>query len=77
MIPVYRWVWVGAVMVGSVMSLQVVWNFADIANALMAIPNLISLLWLSRTLMDETRDYLWRDRLDQHVEPSGLATEPA
>ncbi len=76
-IPVYRWVWVGAVMVGSVMSLQVVWNFADIANALMAIPNLISLLWLSRTLVDETRDYLWRDRLDQHVEPSGLATEPA
>ena len=43
----YRWLWVAAVLVGSVVSLQSVWNFADIANALMAVPNLISLIVLS------------------------------
>ena len=31
-------------MVGSVLSLPMVWSLADIANALMAIPNLIALL---------------------------------
>src|SRR3989339_209746 len=43
-IPVYRWLWVFAVMAGSVASLPMVWTFADIANALMAFPNLISLI---------------------------------
>ncbi len=36
----YRWLWVVAVMVGSVATLPAVWSFADIANGLMAIPNL-------------------------------------
>jgi alanine or glycine:cation symporter, AGCS family len=61
----YRVLWVIAVMVGSVMSLQVVWTFADIANGLMAIPNLVSLLALSPVLVAETRRYLWEDRLDE------------
>jgi AGCS family alanine or glycine:cation symporter len=34
-------------------------------NALMAIPNLISLLFLSGILVHETRKYLWRNRLDE------------
>jgi len=55
----YRWLWVGFVFVGSVLSLQVVWSFADIANALMAIPNLISLIALSGVIVQETRRYLW------------------
>ena len=55
----YRLAWVAAVLVGSVTSLQAVWDFADIANGLMAIPNLVSLLLLSRVIVDETRKYLW------------------
>jgi AGCS family alanine or glycine:cation symporter len=55
----YRCCWVAAVMVGSVASLPVVWSFADVANGLMAIPNLISLLWLQRVIVAETRRYLW------------------
>jgi len=55
----YRWLWVVFVFVGSVLSLQVVWSFADIANALMAIPNLISLIALSGVIVQETRRYLW------------------
>ena len=55
----YRWLWVAFVFVGSVLSLQVVWTFADIANAMMALPNLISLVVLSGVIVQETRRYLW------------------
>ena len=61
-IPVYRWLWVFAVMAGSVASLPMVWTFADIANALMAFPNLISLIVLSGVVVEETRRYLWDAR---------------
>lgn len=56
----YRWAWVAAVMVGSVVSLQVVWTFADIANGLMALPNLVSLIVLSPVVAAETKDYFSR-----------------
>ena len=50
------------------MNLTVVWNLADCMNALMAIPNLLSLLFLSSILVHETRKYLWRDRLDRRMD---------
>lgn len=53
----YRILWVIFVFVGSILSLPVVWTFADIANGLMAIPNLISLLLLSGVIIKETKDY--------------------
>ena len=61
----YRWLWVAAVMVGAVASLPMVWSFADIANALMAIPNLISLLALNGVIVAETQKYLWSGELDR------------
>jgi alanine or glycine:cation symporter, AGCS family len=61
----YRWMWVAAVMLGSVASLPSVWAFADIANGLMAIPNLISLLVLTGVIVKETRDFLWTGNLDK------------
>jgi AGCS family alanine or glycine:cation symporter len=60
----YRVIWVVAVMIGSVLSLPTVWSFADVANGLMAIPNLISLIALSGVIVSETRHYLWNDNLD-------------
>ncbi|HEX6849878.1 MAG TPA: sodium:alanine symporter family protein [Candidatus Polarisedimenticolaceae bacterium] len=60
----YRVLWVGAVFVGSVTSLPAVWAFADIANGLMAVPNLVSLLLLSGVVANETKKYLWSDNLD-------------
>lgn len=60
----YRILWVIAVMVGSVASLPAVWHFADIANGLMAVPNIVSLLLLSGIIVKETRKYLWYDRLE-------------
>ena len=51
----YRLLWVVAVMVGSVATLPAVWAFADIANGLMAVPNLVSLIALSGVAVAETR----------------------
>ena len=61
----YRWIWVGFVMIGSVLSLKAVWSFADITNALMAIPNLISLIFLNKIIVKETDEYLWQGNLDK------------
>ncbi len=55
----YRVTWVAAVMVGAVVPLPLVWDFADMANALMAIPNLASLIILSGIIVAETRLHLW------------------
>lgn len=65
-IYLFRLFWVLAVYVGAVMNLSVVWNVADCMNALMAIPNLVSLLLLSGVLVKETRYYLWQHHLDQY-----------
>ena len=63
----YRVLYIVAVFVGSIMNLSIVWNLADCMNALMAIPNLLSLLFLSGIIVHETRKYLWRDRLDRDM----------
>ena len=41
------------VFVGATQTLDLVWNLSDIANALMAIPNLISILVLSPVIKEE------------------------
>ena len=63
----YRVIYVVAVFLGSVIELSVVWNLADCMNALMAIPNLLSLLFLSGILVSETRKYLWNGQLDRDM----------
>lgn len=60
----YRWTWVAFVFIGSVMTLNIVWTFADITNALMAIPNLISLIFLNKVVINETKKYLWEGNID-------------
>ena len=64
---VYRMLYIAAVFAGSVMNLALVWNLADCMNALMAIPNLLSLIFLNGIIVHETRKYLWRDRLDKEM----------
>ena len=61
----YRYLWVLFVMIGSLLSLNAVWTFADITNALMALPNLVSLIFLSGIIVSETKKYLWNDNLDE------------
>jgi len=54
----YRYLWVIAVFCGAMLKLQMVWDFADIMNGLMAIPNLIGLIGLSGVIVAETLRYL-------------------
>ncbi|MDP0926480.1 sodium:alanine symporter family protein [Paracoccus onubensis] len=49
------------VYIGCTVQLGVVWNFSDVMNGLMAIPNLIGLLLLSGLIARETRFYLKHD----------------
>lgn len=64
---VYRVIFLVTVYIGAIVSLDVVWNLADIFNALMAIPNLLSLLFLSGVIVSETRKYLWKNNLDAEM----------
>ena len=68
----YRVLYIASIFLGSVISLGLVWNIADCMNALMAIPNLLSLLFLSGIIVHETRKYLWRDRLDRDMDESEI-----
>lgn len=63
----YRVLYILAVFAGSVANLAIVWNVADCMNALMAIPNLVSLLLLSGVIVRETREFLWSGRLDEEA----------
>ena len=65
MVGIYRLLWVVAVFAGSVISLSLVWNLAEVANAVMAVPNLLAVLLLSGVIVRETRKYLWSGHLDE------------
>lgn len=56
----YRIIFIILVVVGASVPLQLVWNFADIANMLMAVPNLISLILLAGVVKKLTDDYYQR-----------------
>lgn len=66
---VYRGIFIISTFFGAIVKLAVVWNLADLTNALMAIPNLISLILLSGVIVAETKKYLWEDRLDEEADP--------
>ncbi len=57
----YRIVWVLAVPIGAITSLDFIWLLADVMNAMMAIPNLIALVLLSPIIFSLTREY-WAPR---------------
>ena len=56
-IPVYKAFYAIMILFGCVMDLNLVWDLSDTFNGLMAIPNLIALLFLSKEVMNETKDY--------------------
>ena len=53
----FRVLWIIAIPVGTLMSLDFVWLLADVLNAMMAIPNLIALLALCPLVFKLTKDY--------------------
>lgn len=66
---VYQAIYVVFVVVGATVELDLAWQIADSANALMAIPNLIAVLFLSPTVVRLTRNYF-----GQHA-PDGRRAE--
>lgn len=53
----YRIVFSAIVYIGSTITLNLVWNLSDIANALMSVPNLICLLYLSKEIAKDMQDF--------------------
>jgi AGCS family alanine or glycine:cation symporter len=62
----YRLVYLVTVYLGCVLSMDLVWNMGDVFNGLMAIPNLIALVFLSGVVVAETRKYLWSGNIDAY-----------
>ncbi|MCB1134733.1 MAG: alanine:cation symporter family protein, partial [Chlamydiia bacterium] len=56
-IPYYRILFSLMVIPGATWDLDLVWRIADVTNALMAIPNLLGVLFLSRLVYTETRQF--------------------
>lgn len=54
----YRVLYIAVAVIAPIVALDVVWDIADILNALMAIPNLIAVLLLSPVIVKETKKYL-------------------
>lgn len=57
-VPIYRIIFTLFVSVGALLELEVVWKISDIFNGLMAFPNLIGLLFLSKVVIRETKEFL-------------------
>jgi AGCS family alanine or glycine:cation symporter len=54
----YRIVFCVLTAVGAMLNLETVWTFSDIANGLMAFPNLVALVMLSPVIAAETKRYV-------------------
>lgn len=54
----YRILYVASIAIAPLITLNLVWDLADAFNALMAIPNLIALLLLSKVIVKETKTYI-------------------
>jgi AGCS family alanine or glycine:cation symporter len=66
----YRILYILVAAVAPVIKLDLVWTIADTLNALMAIPNLVAVLLLSKVIVKETKSYIHNiDRLDETPVP--------
>lgn len=70
----YRLVYILACGIGTVANLVTVWAFADMANALMMIPNLIAILLLWKVIKAETNDYF--HHFYEHTKSAGPPSKP-
>jgi len=59
-ILVFRTLYILAVFIGPYLTVEAVWNLANIFNGLMALPNIIALVALSGVVATETKDYFQR-----------------
>lgn len=62
----YKWIYIIFTLLGARLDLVAVWSFADIANALMAIPNLVALIGLSGVMAAMTKKYMKEKKQGLH-----------
>ena len=65
-IRLYRLLFIVLVGIGSFLKLDIIWILADIVNGLMAFPNLIALIGLRKVIIEETKDYFTRLKINHH-----------
>lgn len=58
----YRVLWILAIPVGATINLGFIWLLADTLNAMMALPNLIALLFLSPVVFKLTREHFEKEK---------------
>ena len=58
----YRWLYIVAVFIGPYLTVEAVWDTADIFNGLMAFPNVIALIALSGVVAMDTKQYFAEKR---------------
>ena len=58
----YRLIWVVFIVIGAVGGLEFIWSLADTLNGLMAIPNLIGVLFLSGTVFKLTKEFFAKQK---------------
>ena len=54
----YKLIFTAMIVIGATTELKLVWSLSDTLNGFMAIPNLIGILLLSKTVVNETRRYV-------------------
>lgn len=62
-----RILWIIFIVIGSMGGLEFVWALADTANGLMAIPNLIGLIYLSKAVVDLKKEYFGENKVEKIV----------
>ena len=65
-VKLYRLAYIVLVGLGSFLHLNLIWIISDIVNGLMAFPNLIALIGLRKVVIDETKDYFQRLKINHH-----------
>ena len=65
---VYKTIFVAFIVIGATMNLSLAWDISDTLNGLMALPNLIGVVFLSGTVIAITKNYLARRR-DKTIKP--------
>lgn len=63
----YKWIYIIFTLFGARFDLQAVWAYADTANGLMAVPNLIALIALSGVVVQMSRKYMDERRAGKHL----------
>ncbi len=62
----YKWLYIVFVLLGARFDLHAVWAYADVANGLMAVPNLVAIVGLSGAVVAMTKKYMDERRRGMH-----------